>query len=332
MLHTASSTREWEICHRRYRYKYIDRCRVAMKGRALNVGTIFHSGMESFAAGASVGQTIADINEEANSNDYWATDDGQIELPRTRAMIRAYFNKWENHRELWMPVEIERTLGMQLDGDAEFSGKIDLLAKRKSDGKLFVWDHKTASDEIANVGTDFWQRLAIDRQVTLYAELAKQLYGERPGIMWDAVRKPLGRPRMKKKIAKRKSETQTEYEARKAEQMESLEEFEQRLFETMVADRDSYFVRREVHRTSDQSKEAMSALVETVREIENYQGSYPKNDGACQSRYGTCPYLGVCCGVETLDSERFIQSDVTHPELELNSETKGESYELDCPI
>jgi hypothetical protein len=89
-----------------------------------------------------------------------------------------------------------------------------------------------------------------------------------------------------------------------------------------------WFVRRIVHRTRDQNEAILSELRETINELDGYHGSYPRNDSACRSRFGTCVFLGVCAGVEQLDSEKFIRIGVEHQEL-----ANGDEYQFeDCPL
>jgi hypothetical protein len=296
------------------------------------VGELVHSLLEDFKRNDSSPKNAFDNLGKYAEHDFWGTADGQIELHRVRAMMRVYWQCWGREREDWDVIENEAEFLMEIAPGLSYGGKRDMVAR--CDGVLYLWDHKTTSEEIANVGTDFWQGLAFDRQITSYSEAIRRQYGELPRVLWDVIKKPSGKPKMKKRVAKRKSETQEEFEARKAEQMESLEEYEERLFDEMVSDADSYLVRREVYRTREQHEKNLKEVIETCMEIENYQGSYPRNDSMCRGRYGSCPYLGVCSGVESLDSDRFERLENPHPELTVS---KGEQNEFtsnwaDCPI
>jgi hypothetical protein len=85
-----------------------------------------------------------------------------------------------------------------------------------------------------------------------------------------------------------------------------------------------------VHRTREQHAELLAEVIATCQRIEAHEGPWVRNDRACQSRYGTCPYLGVCAGVEGLDSERFEKLETPNPEL---GTTTGGTHELDsCPL
>jgi hypothetical protein len=327
MAHTVSAIGEYESCERRYRYKYVDLVRPRIHGKALNVGTLLHSALEEFSNGASADEALEAMAAAVDGHEYFGTDDGTVEYHRTRAMVRAYFSRWAVSRERWEVVGVEREFAIELAPGVAFAGKIDLIAR--ADGRLYVWDHKTTSDEVGNVGTDFWQRLAIDKQIAAYSEATLREYGEMPSILWDVVKKPAGKPKGKVKIARRKTESDAEYEARKAANLETLPEFEDRLAQEMTAKPDECLVRREVHRTREQHAELMSEIVETCNRIQEHKGCWTRNDKACRSYGSTCAYLGVCAGVEGLDSERFEKLETANPELQAREVTD----ELDsCPL
>ena len=321
ILHTTSAVREWG-CKRRYRYKYIDLVRPAIKGKALMVGDAVHRGLESYKLGSTLAATIADLNMYCQG-DYWDTPDGPQELARVRAMLRAYYHRWADTRDDWEVLENETNFDVELADGIRFGGRRDFLGRHVANGgALYLWDHKTTSEEVSNVGEDFWGRLALDTQITGYCEAVARQYGEMPRVIWDVIRKPsskMGNRRDAKgkavRIVRRKSESDDEYAQRRMAALESVEEFEDRLYNEMVSDPDRYLVRREVHRTPSQHAELLADLIERCREIQDYDGTYPRNDALCQSRYGTCPYLGVCAGVEQLDSERFERLETPHPEL-----------------
>jgi hypothetical protein len=294
MIHTTSSIREFRTCQQRYHHKYISLIRTVLEGRARLVGTASHSGFDAFWLKQPF---VPDF-----SNDFWVTDQGQIEQCRVRAMVAAYGERWAADSVEWGAVEAERVFNMQLGGFS-VSGKLDKLAW--CNGRLFLVEHKTT----------YWQRIALDLQMALYQESVEKEFGERPGILYDVVRKPEGNPKLKEKIAKRKSETDADYEARKAAARETLEEFEERLKATMLAEPDTYLVRRMVHKTREQQAGLLEEAIATMAEIERTQ-KYARNDAACVSPYGACAYLGVCTGIEQLDSPKFTALGDAHPELD----------------
>jgi hypothetical protein len=333
VAHTTSSVKTWRTCKRQYLHAYVDLDRLAVDGRLRLVGSAFHLGVEHFLHGAELSVILSAVAAKC-VGPFWESAEGLVEWRRVRAILRAYFERWAATRRDWQVVSVEKNFEVQL-GDSVLAGKPDALMRHLPTGKLYLWEHKTASDDIGNVGTDFWQRLALDTQLAVYQYATEREHGETPAILYDVVKKPGGGPRMKQRIVRRKSETDEEFEARKLAAIETLDEFEERLVTDMLAAPDEHLVRREVHRTGEQQAQAVDELRETIRELETYQGSYPRNDAACRTRFGLCPYLGVCAGVETLDSDRFVRLEAAHPELGSTTSTNGGSFHddySDCPL
>ena len=133
---------------------------------------------------------------------------------------------------------------------------------------------------------------------------------------------------MKEKIGRRKTETDEEYAARKASVMESLDEFEERLFVEMCESHEESLVRREVHRTREQHADLLAEVITTCQRIQAHEGLWVRNDKACRQHGSTCPYLSVCARVETLDSERFEKLETANPELSGSAEAEID----DCPL
>lgn len=326
-MHTVSSIKEWRSCRRRYRYKYVDLIRPVKISKALSIGTAFHAGLEAVWSGDLDGALAR--AETALADAWWQTPEGLVERARVRAMLSAYVARWRDSQADWQPVEVEGVFNLDLVPGSTFAGKRDALARHIPTGQLYLVEHKTASEDIADVGADYWQRLALDLQLTVYQEAVATKLGEVPAILYDVARKPGGSPKLKKSIARRKDESDESLAARKDAERETVDEFEARLLADITATPDDYLVRREVHRTREQNAEQLAELRETIAELDSYRGSYPRHDAECRSRFGVCPYLGVCAGVETLDSERFYRLDVTHPELQ--AEHEADEY-ADCPL
>jgi hypothetical protein len=338
MVHTTSSVREWG-CKRRYFWKYVECFRPALKGKALLLGSMVHRGLEAYKAGNSIQEALDLIGAwrvDSDSPEFWDTEDGQIEHARARAMLRAYYAQWTAGRDQWVFQASEEPFAINIGGH-EYAGVIDALAGHANSpqGPLYLWDHKTTSDEISNAGVDYFQHLALDVQIAAYCEAVKVKYGAYPAILWDVLRKPTGKPKTKEVIRRRKDESDESVAARKAACMETLQEFEDRLVAEMAEEPDAYYVRRQVFRTAEQQAEAIKELCEVCAEIEVYASKpgnlYPKNDALCTNRYGSCPFLGVCAGVESIDSDKFVREETAHPELKKGQPSAMVAVD-DCPL
>lgn len=330
-LHTVSSVREWRFCLRRYRYKYLDRVRPAVAATALNVGTAFHDGLEVFKAGGNQEQVLAYVQSQCGGT-WWQSEKGQIEYHRVRAMLRGYYVTHTLERDDWELLENEETFKFQLVPTSNFGGKKDARYRYHGTrypeldaGQLCVWEHKTTSEEIFTSGTDFWQSVEFDPQIAVYTHAARQLTGERVGVLYDVVRKPTGSPRAGR-ASKRKKETEAEFLARKEADRETLEQFEERLFQTMLLQPEQYFARNAIVLSKRETESVIAELRETVSEMDRYRGTYPRNHQHSTCKGSRCAYLPVCAGVEPLNSPRFQRLPTSHPELETSNDTQGDTH------
>ena len=316
MIHTCSSIRDWRTCRRLYRYRHVDLVRAAVSGKALNVGRAVHRGLELFATGSTLNQVNMAISAEHGDIDV-------IEQARCRAMLHAYHTVWSHTFSNWKTIEAESEFRCAL-GRGELAGKRDLVQQHIPTRTTYLTEYKTSSEEIQDIASDYWRRLAIDVQITVY----QWQTDADAAILYDVLRKPKGGPKLKVMCTRRKGESDEELAKRKEDARETLQEFEDRMYQELITEPAKWFVRREVHRTHEQSKEIIDEMLEDVSDIENYFGLYPRNDTACRSKFGTCIYLGVCAGTETLEDPKFMKMDQAHPELD----ARGEDDYADCPL
>lgn len=316
---TISEIREWRSCQRKWWYGYHLRQRPVKSGAALYVGGLAHLALEEFWKGASLVDARREMLKKVDkaTGGFWHSDKGQVQLARTLASIEGYFTYWESEREKWELVEkgegVERWVRAELDHlglDAELVGRIDAVARFQEDGALYMIEHKTTSDKIATTGEDYWQRLAMDLQVTAYQELLEIEFGEPVRILYDVIRKIQNAPVLKKKAAKRKSETPEEFAKRKAQNeidnRETPQEFSERMVSEINDAPADWFVRRVVPRLKEDKEIYREERDATIAEMFDPDRTvFPRNDSACISRFGTCPYLGICTGIESWDSGRF---------------------------
>jgi len=169
-------------------------------------------------------------------------------------------------------------------------GMVDGLLRRRSDGALYVLEHKTTSEEIQGFGP-YWQRLSIDHQISFY-----MLATGASGVLYDVLRKPLLRPRGR----------------------ESMDDFAARCSETIGAEHEKYYQFREVRKTAADMQEAAADLWQQAQLLGHSEkhSFYPRNSGACRGLYGTCPFLDVCTGAARIDDDVMFRSKTaTNEEL-----------------
>lgn len=155
-LITASSVRCFRACQRKYRFAYVDGVRPVREQEALRFGTLWHHGMEAWW----------------QRREWTPGEADPFDLAKTRALLAGYSARWSlDGIEV---VAIEQTFRAPLRGVRGWSigGKVDGIVRL--DGRLLLLEHKTSSEDVS-AGSDYWARLTIDTQVSIYYDGAAAL-------------------------------------------------------------------------------------------------------------------------------------------------------------
>jgi hypothetical protein len=219
------------------------------------------------------------------------------------------------------------------------AGKIDGIALL-SDGRMAVREHKTTSEDV-DASSDFWRRLQLDAQPSIYVYAARQLGYDVSAVIYDVVRKPTIRPtdvpvldqdglkvvvdQDGKQVFKKDNKP---YQAPNKAKGWSLQtrsmtptEWAEKLVNDIGQRPEWYFARREIARLDDEIEECQAGLWEiqqTLREAQRTDRWY-RTVGRDTCPY--CPYWGPCSSKQSLDPdsppEGFAYVSDVHPELEL---------------
>ena len=185
MIHTASSLNAWLRCNRYHEFAYRLTYQATRLSKALEVGTAAHMGINEFWRKGNETCAMSALNEHISSAEFFATEQGEIEAAKVRAYVAGYARRWADSYSLFDVVAVEHEWEWSADdgqGPIHFAGKMDLVLRRKQDGKIIIWDHKTSGVEDAKVfGSPWWSRLVIDTQVTLYREASSHNIDELGG-------------------------------------------------------------------------------------------------------------------------------------------------------
>lgn len=302
-LLTASRLRVARSCRREHRIRYDLMIRPAVVEEPLRFGSVIHSMLEAWWAMPAqwrLASALAAI--PANTDPF--------ERVKLEEMLRGYDARWRLDAD-WYEV-----LGVEVPFETEFrnpetgriskvwrlAGKVDAILRDKRDGRVLVVEHKTAAGDISP-GSEYWRRLRMDAQVSIYLEGAKSLGHDPVGVLYDVLGRPAIRPLQKTKT-RAAPETPEEYRAR------------------LIADMNEapglYFQRGDVVRLEAEMNEALCDIWQLGQELHEAElaGRAPRNPDAC-IRFGrTCPFWEVCTGGASLDdTSRFIHIDTPHPEL-----------------
>jgi len=115
-------------------------------------------------------------------------------MAKCRALMRGYHARWKDAG--YVATSVEQVYTSPLFNPAtqsqsrsfSIAGKIDCMAEQN--GRTFLIDHKTTSQDITDPNAPYWRQLAIEGQVNHYF-LLQWLHGAKPdGAVWDVIRKP----------------------------------------------------------------------------------------------------------------------------------------------
>jgi len=350
---TYSRLRRAKSCLRKHFLLYELALKPEREAAPLRMGAAFHKGQELAArlpADEAILQAVADYDagppldfDEEQAHGWW------IERETVARLLAGHFWRWSEMERQMEVIWTEKTFEIPLVNPETgqpsrtwlLAGKRDKVV-RLPDGRLAIVEYKTTSSDLARDG-DYWKRLVIDSQVSLYwlSALDDGLGVET--VLYDVTRKPTIRPRevavtgeSGKKIvmdsggervfnqdgAPRQSASSKQgYEL--LSRMEMPEEYGTRLTEDLGRRPDYYFGRREIPRLQGDLDEARYELWQwgkILRECQRH-GRWPRNTGACMG-FGRCVCWDLCTGgfdpADGIVPEGWMQVEDVHPELSVD--------------
>lgn len=181
-LYTSSRLRVWRQCVRAHFYRYTLGIHTPATPPML-FGTGTHAALEAWyrawqAGEDRLGAAFAAID---------ALEVDEIDRVRMRVLVAAYDARWGAEDWEVLAVEVEFRYWL---GDIEIGGKIDALIRERATGRVFVVEHKTSTAD-TSPGSPYWDRLAIDTQVSIYTDgAAFGLDYEIAGCIYDVLKRP----------------------------------------------------------------------------------------------------------------------------------------------
>lgn len=334
-LVTNSAMSCYRRCPREYFYSYVQGYRAVQDQEALRIGTLVHAGLELWWKRYPLAAVLFQATQGAAD---------EYEAAKIRVMLRGYDARWAgdcgNYVVRGVEQEFRAPLRNPETGAAsrtfELGGKVDVLLDRG------IVEHKTAGVEIG-VGSVYWQKLALNSQVSTYYEGARSLGVEPAVCVYDVLRKPALRPsqvplvddsgfkivldangeRVYCKVVGKAGPKPRETGDSKLgyvlqTRLETPEEYEERLTEEVANNPAAYYQRGDIVRLENEEREYAQdvwQLTQAMREAERLN-AYVRNTDACE-RYGSmCSFWPVCSGTATLDDKsRYTQLVNVHPEL-----------------
>ncbi len=329
----------FRACPRRHYLRYELGLRPEVTSFALRVGSAFHHAVDASAKGRDPAAAI---------------DDG-LDDPYDRALVAAMLDA---HQRRWADdctevIASELPFDLPLVNPAtgaasklwRLAGVIDAIV-RLPDGRLALREMKTTSRDFAP-GEDYWLRLHLDSQLSIYVIAARAMGYDVQTISYDVMRRPGQRPsgvplvdedgvkivhdshgnRVRTKNGKKwreSADASQGYVLQKRD--ETPEEFAARVAADIAARPDHYFARIEIARLDqdlDECRRDLWIQQQTVRACQRGDGWY-RNPGSCFEPFA-CDYLAVCQhrDLDTQTPGGFVRVDDVHPELAGNATLGG---------
>lgn len=274
---------------------------------ALRFGTLIHRALEAWWR-APRGLGIAGTLRLSHALATLPPDTDAFDRARAVEMLRGYDLRWCDE-----PLE---TIGVELEFRAPLinpatghesrtfvlGGKIDALALHRYENRIYIVEHKTSSDDLSP-GSDYWQVLQVDTQVSTYYAGARALGFEPAGVIYDVLGKPKQRPLQANKSR---------------DQPESAADYQARIREAIASNPDRYYVRGTVVRLESEELDAQWDTWQVARLIRESELAkrWPRNPESCRRFGRMCSYFPVCSGTASLeDPARYRRALNVHEEL-----------------
>lgn len=333
---TNSEQKTFRRCAREHHYGYELGIRPIDEAEALRFGSLVHVGLEAWwralyalqqadAAGDSEAHLPTPLEAAIDAMAPEAAD--EYDMARAGVMMQGYDARWSDDEYEVLEIEVEFRAPLlnpatnAASRTFELAGKLDAIVRRRRDGMILIVEHKTSSEDIG-VGSQYWARLQIDSQISIYFAGARSLGYDPGGCLYDVLAKPGLKPLRATPEESRKYTKRGDLYANQRAEDETPNEYRERLVAKVIEDPDRFYQRGEVVRLESEEREAAFDVWQTARSMREAQLArrYPRNPESCV-RYGrVCSYFGVCTGVSSLeDAGRFERVENVHQELSVSA-------------
>ena len=344
-----------KTCLRRHWYSYEFGIRKDKDTAPLRTGKAFHHAREEIGNGVYVDWAVNSATAEYGHFPAWCVSpedqyDYRIEGEIVKQLILGYVARWGT--EPLETVAVETPFDLPLTNPEtggvtplwRLGGKIDSIVKL-ADGRLMVGELKTAGEDLSP-DSDFWKRLRIDQQISLYTLAAIALGYDVKGILYDVPRKPLIRPRLLTQGDSKTFLASGDYfgkhfvctdgpvlidgepceivpgaKAGSFAIRETVAMYGARIAADMKENPSWYFARMEIPRLQadlDEFRWELWSIQGLLRDCQRY-GRWPRNTASCLRPY-RCEFWDLCTGSYDTASgivpEGYKKLEFVHPELQ----------------
>jgi len=300
---TGSSMGLLQTCARNYKLKHIDNLEAMRRPAYLTLGSAFHSAVEEFRRGGSLGDMMtAGMDPDLSKDD----------VCKLQAMVEAYHARYKDERGNFDSIEEE--FEEMLDHDVSLCGVVDAM----KDG--VIYETKT----VGRIDGAYLERLWQARQTLIYCAVM-----EVSTVIYDLVEKPSIRrykatPMEKRKYVTDKATGEQRLHAKHREYDESDAEYLTRLREWYGKHPEALH-REEIIYSDNQLAAIWGDVKAEVKRLQWHmkEGVWPRSLNSCHRYNNPCEFAPLCGsgGSKLVLDTHYQKKDKTHSEL------KGETNE-----
>lgn len=196
-MYTSTRLKVLRACPRLHFYRYALGI-AEPQSRDAHFGTVAHSALESWYLSWKRGEDqVVRLNYALAVVEQ--SDLDPFDRVRLEALVAAYHFRWKDAP--WEVLAVEVEFRYELSGFT-IGGKIDAIVRDVNTGEIWIVEHKTTKQD-ASPGSTYWERLALDAQVSIYVDGATVLGHEVAGCVYDVLQRPQHQRKLATPIDKR---------------------------------------------------------------------------------------------------------------------------------
>lgn len=309
---SATTVTKSQSCLRQVKYEKIDRFIPRNITSSAVQGILTHAGLLEGHLALAKNFVPMDDGWQPPEADIWgkvneleAKHDikiSEFDIRKASIYADAFTNteEWKKLTSLHI-THIEHKFEVEIDGH-KFVGVFDAVGYDPETDTFYIIELKTTSSEAAvQGGKSWWESKQIANQPIIYTTALKKLKGEDINVemMYIVIRTTSSKPKLKPGVRRKKDESKEDYELRKKDSMETIDEWEARLREEYKDP--SKFMLDTIVLMDSKVSERMQEIQDVIHMV-NGQKTWPKNPGNCGS-FGGCAFLDVCLGQSSLETD-----------------------------
>ena len=346
-LLTHSRIHSFKTCRKRHWWEYEIGLRKDVDAKALRMGSAGHDGLDAFKQGKDANEAVAAVAKHYATIPHGMDEyEWEIEWQTIETLIWGYYWRWG---DLYFGLVVASEQGFQVPLTNpvtgarsqlwDLAGKIDGIVDL-DDIRLAVLEHKFLSEPIAQ-DSDYWRRLQLDPQITIYVHAARKLGFDVSTVLYDVIRKPTIKPEAVPildgdglKIVLDASGERVLTQRGKPRQTASTAdgyvlqtrpmtgpEWSYKLLEDIGERPEFYYARQEIARLDSDVDECLEELWDVQKVIRDAQLRNRWYRTVGRDSCPWCPFFGLCTSrYNPADDagipEGFTKLDCVHPELE----------------